>query len=59
MWDLKEKSYENRLVVARGGEWTKWVKVVKRHSLPVITNVRPEDVMYNMVTTVNNAVVSI
>lgn len=27
---------ENRLVVARGGGWVKWVKGVKRYKLPVL-----------------------
>ena len=27
---------ENKLVVARGGAWVKWVKGVKRYKLPVI-----------------------
>ena len=41
MWNLLKNKIklidaENRLVVARGGWWAKWVKGVKRYKLPVI-----------------------
>jgi len=41
---------------AEGGEWMKWVKRVKRYKLEVIKYISPGDVMYSMVTIVNNTV---
>lgn len=51
----------NRLVVARGvwvgwGCCVKWVMGVKRYKLSFIKQVSPGDVMYSMMTIVNNTV---
>ena len=46
---------KNKLVVARG----KWVKVVKGYQLPVIRYISSGDVMYSIVTVLNNAVLHI
>ena len=37
----------------------KWVKVVNRYKIPVISLTSPESVMYSIVTTVNNTVLHI
>ena len=42
---------ENRLLVTRDGGWAKWAKVVERYKHPITG---PGDVMYSLVTTVNN-----
>ena len=46
-------------MVARGLEIEsreKWMKVVKRYKLPVIRKIRSGDIMYSMLTIVNNAI---
>ena len=35
----------DRLMVAKGQGWTKWVKGVKRYILPVIKNIKHRDVI--------------
>lgn len=59
---LKRKSRRKRdqCVVARGGAGREWgVRELgqggQRHKLPVIRYICAEDVTYNMITTVNNA----
>ena len=47
---------ENRLVVARGGSGGGMRKMVKRYKLVVIRGTTPEDVMYSVMTIVNNTV---
>lgn len=45
---------ESRLVIARSEEGkTKRVKVIKRHTLPVMRKLSSRDVIHNTVTTVN------
>ena len=43
----------------RVGRWKRWVKGVKRYSLPVIRQISAGDVMYGMMTIVNNIVFDI
>ena len=53
---------ENRLVVARregDGWWDKQVKVIKRYKILVIKSISHGDLMYIMVTIVNNIVLHI
>lgn len=38
------------------GGWAKWVKRVKRHKLSVMKYVNHRDVIYSLVTIVNNTV---
>lgn len=47
---------ENRLMVARGGGWVKWVKGVTRYKLPVIRSISPGAVTHSMVARVNKSV---
>lgn len=62
MWNLKQKqtqNTENRLVVTRGEGWDReggweWVKVVKSYKVP--EKDKFWNIMYSMLTTVNNTV---
>ena len=60
MWNLKKnKIIETESVVwwlPGAGRWGKLVKVVEEYSVPVIRWIRSENVMYSMVTAVNNTV---
>ena len=66
MWNLKQKKpqtvklieTESKKVVARGWGWgqgnrERWVK---RYKLSAVRGIRSEDVMYDMVTVVDNTV---
>ena len=62
MESKKPKFIENRQVVARDQGWWlgKWVKVVKRYKLSVtIREISSDDVLYIMVTVVNNTVLHV
>ena len=56
---IKLREKEIIFVVTRGGGGVgkgNWRKVVQRYKLPVIREISPRDVMYNMMTIVNTAV---
>lgn len=40
----------------KGRGWVKWIKRVKRYRLAVIKSMSPAEVMYSLVTIVNNTV---
>ena len=47
------------MIARDGGLGAKWVKGVERYKLQIIKKVSPGDVMYSMVTIVNNTVLYI
>lgn len=47
---------ENRGVIARSGAGVKWVKEVKKNRLPLIKLICPRNIIYIMVTIMNNIV---
>ena len=53
----KPHSYKEQI----GGcqRWAKCVTIVKRYKIPVIRKINPGDVLYSMVTIVNNTVLDI
>ena len=66
MWNLKQKKpqtvklieTESKKVVARGWGWGQGnrERLVKRYKLSAVRGIRSEDVMYDMVTVVDNTV---
>ena len=70
MWNLKKENKGMNIIKpeqtnrhreqTRGYQWGKWVKVVKRYKLSVtIREISSDDVLYIMVTVVNNTVLHV
>ena len=62
MWNLKRAKFieiESKIVVAWGWWWGKWEMLVKVHKLPAIRLINSKNLMYNMVTIINNTVLYI